>query len=81
MPRRRQGRRDLGVTVGDTATLEHPKATSTGLRTMQKPVRVARVRPNPMGMLAYLDQDSAIGFGLTGTANLLTVTAAAEVSP
>jgi putative ABC transport system permease protein len=34
-----------------------------------------------MRMLAYLDQDSAVVFGLTGTTNLLTVTPAAGVSP
>jgi putative ABC transport system permease protein len=73
--------RDLGVTVGDTVTLEHPQATATGLRTAETPMRVTGIHPNPMRMLAYLDQDSAVAFGLTGRANLLTVTPAAGVDP
>jgi putative ABC transport system permease protein len=73
--------KDLGVTVGDTVTLEHPQATSTGLRTVKSPIRVAGLHPNPMRMLAYLDGDAATAFGLTGTANLLTVTPAAGTSP
>jgi putative ABC transport system permease protein len=73
--------RDLGVTVGDPVTLEHPQATSAGLRTVQTPIRVAGIHPNPMRMLAYLDPDSAAAFGFTGTTNLLTVTPAAGASP
>jgi putative ABC transport system permease protein len=72
---------DLGVGVGDTVTIEHPEATETGLRTVATPMRVAGIHPNPMRMLAYLDPDSAAAFGLTGTANLLTVTPAAGISP
>lgn len=73
--------RDLGVTAGDTITLEHPQATSAGLRTVRTPVRVAGIHPNPMRMLAYVGGDSAGAFGLAGTANLLTVTPAAGVGP
>lgn len=73
--------RDLGVEVGDSISLEHPQATSTGLRTVRTPARVAGIHPNPMRMLAYLDQNSAAAFGLTGTTNLLTVTPADGVNP
>lgn len=73
--------RDLDVAVGDTITLEHPQATSTGLRTVQTSMQVTGIHPNPMRMLAYLDQDSAAAFGLTGTTNLLTVTPAPGESP
>ena len=64
---------DLGVKVGDQVTVEHPQATATGLRTTQTTMRVAGLHPNPMRMLAYLDSASATPFGLTGTANILTV--------
>ncbi|MCU7729399.1 FtsX-like permease family protein [Actinoplanes sp. KI2] len=73
--------RDLGVHVGDTVTVEHPRATAAGLRTVQTPMQVAGIHPNPMRMLAYLDQDSAAAFGLTGTTNLLTVTPATGIGP
>jgi putative ABC transport system permease protein len=71
---------DLGVTVGDPVTLEHPQVTSAGLRTVQTTIRVAGLHPNPMRMLAYLGPDSAAAFGLTGATNLLTVTPAAGAS-
>jgi putative ABC transport system permease protein len=73
--------RDLRVEVGDSISLEHPQATSTGLRTVRTAMRVAGIHPNPMRMLAYLDQSSADAFGLAGTTNLLTVTPADGVSP
>jgi putative ABC transport system permease protein len=68
---------DLRAKVGDTVPVEHPQATATGLRTVQTPMRVAGIHPNPMRMLAYLDPASAGAFGLTGTANVLAVTPAA----
>jgi len=71
---------DLGVSVGDTVTIEHPQATVTGLRTVQTPMRVAGIHPNPMRMLAYLDPDSGRAFGLTGMANILTVGPSAGIS-
>lgn len=71
---------DLGVSVGDTVTIEHPQATVTGLRTVQTPMRVAGIHPNPMRMLAYLDPDSGRAFGLTGMANILTVAPSAGIS-
>ncbi|TCN29616.1 putative ABC transport system permease protein [Kribbella orskensis] len=64
---------DLGLRVGDSLTIEHPQATATGLRTVETTMRVAGLHPNPMRMLAYLDPASARVFGLTGTANILTV--------
>ncbi|MFI7542231.1 FtsX-like permease family protein [Actinoplanes sp. NPDC049599] len=73
--------RDLGVTVGDTITVEHPVAAGTGLRTVRTPMRVAGIHANPLRMLAYLDQDTAAGIGLAGTTNLLTVTPAAGTDP
>lgn len=72
---------DLGVAVGDTVTVEHPQLTGAGLRTVQRRMPVAGIHPNPMRMLAYLDQDSARAFGFTGATNLLTVTPAGGTSP
>lgn len=67
---------DLGVGVGDTVTVEHPQATSTGLRTVRTPMTVVGLHPNPMRVFAYLDPAVADAFGLTGTANMMSVTAA-----
>jgi putative ABC transport system permease protein len=71
--------RDLGVRVGDTVTLEHPRAAADGLRTAQTRLRVAGIHPNPLRMLAYLDPETAAPFGFAGTANILTVTPAAGI--
>ncbi|WIY01031.1 ABC transporter permease [Amycolatopsis mongoliensis] len=67
---------DLGVNVGDTIVLDHPRATPEGLRTDRTTMRVAGLHPNPMRMLAYLDQATAAPFGFTGVTNTLTVTPA-----
>jgi putative ABC transport system permease protein len=68
---------DLGVRVGDTVTVEHPQATPTGLRTVRTPMTVVGLHPNPMRVFAYLDPAVADAFGLTGTANVMSVTPAA----
>jgi putative ABC transport system permease protein len=73
--------RDLGLDIGDTITIEHPQLTGTGLRTVQSRMRIVGVHPNPMRMLAYVDRDTAAGFGLSGATNMLTVTPATGVSP
>lgn len=73
--------RDLGVDVGDTVSVEHPRTSGTGLRTERSPMRVAGIHPNPLRMLAYLGPDSAATFGLAGATNLLTVTPSAGTDP
>jgi putative ABC transport system permease protein len=76
----REAATDLHVGVGDTITLEHPQATSTGLQTVTSQVPVAGLHPNPMRVFAYLDASTARMFGLAGITNLLTVTATAGTS-
>jgi len=72
---------DLGVDVGDTVTVEHPQATATGLRTVRTPMTVAGLHPNPMRVFAYLDPATAEAFGLTGTANVMSITPADGSAP
>lgn len=68
---------DLGVTVGDTITVQHPQNQAGAVRTARSTMRVAGIHPNPMRTLAYLDPAAATIFGLIGTTNTLTVTPAA----
>ena len=67
---------DLGVAVGDTVTVAHPRATPEGFATAETPVAVAGTHPSPTSILAYLDQPTGAIFGLDGVTNLLTVTPA-----
>ena len=39
---------DLGVTVGDTVTLEHPARQGDGFAVVQTPMRVAAIHPEPV---------------------------------
>lgn len=70
---------DLGVGIGETVSVEHPRATPTGLRTVRSDLPVVGIHPNPMRMFAYLDPAFAEAFGLAGTANTLSVSPAGEV--
>ena len=72
---------DLGVGIGDPVTVSHPQATATGLRTVRSTMTVAGLHPNPLRVFAYLDPPSAAAFGLTGTANILSVTPADGYTP
>jgi putative ABC transport system permease protein len=67
------------VRVGDAITVEHPQATSQGLRTVISRVLVVGLHPNPMRAFAYFDSQAARIYGLTGMTNLLTVTPAPGV--
>jgi putative ABC transport system permease protein len=65
---------DLGVTVGDTIVLRHPRRVA--LRQLQQvdtPFRVAGIDPNPIRVYAYMDQSRASAFGLAGATNLVNV--------
>lgn len=70
---------DLHVGVGDTISIEHPRVTSQGLRTVTSRVSVVGLHPNPMRVFAYLDPHVARIYGLAGMTNVLTVTPAADV--
>lgn len=69
--------RDLDVSVGDVVAVEHPQALPDGgFRTVRSSLPVAGLHPNPMRPLAYLDDRTAVVFGLAGVSNVLTVTPA-----
>jgi putative ABC transport system permease protein len=73
--------RDLGVDVGDTVTLRHPRRTgATTVDTVESPVRVAGLHPSPIRARAYLDLADADLLGLAGIVNLVDVEPAAGAS-
>ena len=59
--------RDLGVAVGQTVVLRHPRRTSpTTLTLVDTPLRVAGTHPSPFRMLAFLDRSRAGILAMTG---------------
>jgi putative ABC transport system permease protein len=69
--------RDLGVTVGNTVALRHPRRQGlTSYTWVTSRVRVAGITPLPLRFLVFLDADSVDLLGLRGTTNVLTVTRA-----
>jgi putative ABC transport system permease protein len=72
---------DLHVEVGDAIIVKHPEAVPGGFRTIETPLRVTGIHPNPLRMLSYLDPASASSFNLSGFTNLLTVQPTAGISP
>jgi putative ABC transport system permease protein len=71
---------DLHVHVGDTIILRHPEATYGGFRSVETPIPVTGIHPNPLRMFSYLDPATASSFNLSGFTNLLTVQPAAGVT-
>ena len=66
--------RDLGVDVGDTVTLRHPRRTgATTVDTVQSPMTVAGLHPSPIRTWAYLDLADADLLGLAGIVNMVDV--------
>jgi putative ABC transport system permease protein len=77
----RKAARDLGVGVGDTVTLRHPRRT--GARTFayaDTTVRVVGLHPSPFRVPAYMDIRNASLLGLQGTTNTLEVLPARDRS-
>ena len=65
---------DLGVGVGDTLTLWHPRREGLfSMRMVESEVRVSGIHASPMGFLAYMDRNQTALMGLDGTTNLLYV--------
>lgn len=60
---------DLGVTVGDTVTLEHPARQGDGFAVAQTPMPVAAIHPSPFRFNAYIDRTQLATFGMAGAAN------------
>lgn len=71
---------DLDVGIGERVSVEHARATPAGLRTVRSELPVVGIHPNPMRMFAYLDPAFAETFGLSGTANTLSVRPAGALS-
>ncbi len=73
--------RDLGVEVGDTLTLYHPRRTGLfSFRAVETPLVVSGIHASPLRFLTYLPLDEADLFGLEGMANQLYVNPAPGVS-
>lgn len=65
---------DLGVGVGDTLILRHPRRRAAfASQIVDTPVTVAGLHPNALRFFAYMDASTASTFGLSGFANSLTV--------
>jgi putative ABC transport system permease protein len=72
---------DLGVTVGDHITLEHPRREGLlSFRLVQTEVPVIGIHDNPIRALAYMDQNGASTMGLADVTDLLVVNPAQGVS-
>jgi putative ABC transport system permease protein len=63
---------DLGVTVGDTLTLEHPSRESLlSFRLVKTELPVIGIHDNPLRPLTYMDLSAASLMGLDGVTNLM----------
>ena len=72
---------DLGVTVGDTVTLEHPARQGDGFAVVQTPMPVAAIHPSPFRFATYLDRSQLDAFGVPGVANAAYVLPASGSTP
>lgn len=73
---------DLGVGVGDTVTIEHPRREGPlEFKLVQSQVPVAGIHNNPVRALSYMDLAGAELAGLSGVTNHLTTVPAAGVEP
>lgn len=72
---------DLGVGVGDTVTLRHPRRAGGGFEIVETPVTVSGIHGNPVRAYAYLDRGQAAALGMGGIANSLTVLPAGAAGP
>ena len=71
---------DLGVGVGDTVTLRHPRRQGVGYRWVESELPVIALHPNPYRFVAYLDDEWASLFALDGITNTIRVAPAAGTS-
>jgi putative ABC transport system permease protein len=73
---------DLGVGVGDTVTLEHPRREGLlSFRLVQTEIAVTGIHTNPVRALSYMDLSGAELTGLNNATNLLVAKPAAGVEP
>lgn len=70
----RKGAHDLGVHVGDTVTLRHPRRVGPrSFAYADSEVKVVGLHPDPFRVPAYMDIGTAGMLGLAGATNTLTV--------
>ncbi len=63
---------DLGVSVGDTITLEHPRREGAlSFRLVKTDLPVIGIHNNPLRPLSYMDLSAASLMGLDGVTNLM----------
>jgi putative ABC transport system permease protein len=72
---------DLGVTVGDTVTLQHPVRQAAGFAVVETPMRVTAIHPSPFRFNTYIDRSQLGAFGLPGAANAAYLLPAAGATP
>jgi putative ABC transport system permease protein len=77
----RKAAEDLGVSVGDTVTVEHPARKGDGYTVVQTPMRVAGIHPSPFRFNAYIDRSQLAAFGAPGAANAAYVLPSAGHTP
>ncbi len=66
--------RNLGVGIGDTLTVRHPRLEASGLFALvETELEVLGLHSHPYRFVAYMDSNQAGLFGLEGMANLLEV--------
>ena len=74
--------RDLGVSVGDRITLEHPHREGLlSFRFVQSEVPVIGIHDNPLRAYTYMDMNGAALMGLDGLTNYLILDPAPGVQP
>lgn len=70
----RKAARDLGVRVGDTVTLRHPRRVGErSFAYLDSRVNVVGLHPDPFRIPAYMGLDAATLLGLQGATNALSV--------
>jgi len=66
--------RNLGVGVGDTVIVRHPRLTAARtFELVETPLPVLGIHPHPFRFVAYMDLDHAGLLNLSGATNLLVV--------
>jgi putative ABC transport system permease protein len=64
---------DLGVGLGDTVTLRHPRRQGDATTLTDTRVSVSGIHANPIRAFAYMDRGEASSLGLGGVANELVL--------
>jgi putative ABC transport system permease protein len=71
---------DLGIGVGDRATLRHPRREGMGYSFVETDLPVSAIHGNPYRFILYMDIDNADVFALDGIVNTVSVTPEAGVT-